>query len=141
MSAQPTWDDTSRSRLRPGLTYPVKSNQIKTLLRGSQARVSTLSWSVAHVNIHTELPVLDVYRGGDARAGYSGPPGHGWTRLSIFAVPQELKDEVAALLTAKILPQACQWIAEIPSRGNAWLASSHGLQYSLKNGELMREES
>ena len=140
MSSQPAWDEMIRSRLRPGLTYPVKSSQIETSLRGAQAKVSTLSWSVPDAKLDPELPSLDVYVFGDASAGYFGPPGHGWTRSSIFAVPQERAVEVAMLLSAEILTQACQWIADIPSRGNAWSASSHELRYNVKDGQLERKE-
>ena len=141
MSDSTPWDQTDKQKRRPSLKYPLKQSEVEVALVEAGAHVQTLSWSPTGRLPDNRLPLLIVHVGGDARPGYFGPPSRGYVDLTICAVPFGRAGDAHVALTGGVLAEACQWIARVPARGNAWSASDHELTFTMVDGRIVRVES
>ena len=141
MSDSTPWDETRKQKLRPGLKYPLKQSEVEAALLEAGAQVQSLSWSLTGWLPDNQLPLLVVHVAGDARPGYFGPPSRGYVNLTIRSVPIDRGEAAHAFLANSVLADACQWIARVPARGNAWSASDHELAFTLVDRRMVREES
>ena len=56
----------------------------------------------------------------------------GQVAITVWAVPSPLRHEAERQMTTRILPSACQWIAEIPNRPSTWRSENASVDYRLE---------
>jgi hypothetical protein len=143
MTVSMPWGDFSSQRLDTGWRYPVRRTELAVILERYGAWVDS-------VNLRPNTPegknmglaiVADV--SGTSGAGYFGSPNRkNWTSLSISAVAGQPDAGLARdqLFDAE-LDRAAQWLAAVPARGNAWLASAHSLHISRSGSTFVSKET
>lgn len=130
MSDDHPWLDYSKETLPRGSSYVVGRDQIEAALHESGAALGHLSLyrPLAVDPAATSWIVLSVFWAGDGGSRYFGMQDRSaQSRLSMswHALPSGQPERLRAELGDHWLPEACDWIAAAPSRGNVWQATDH----------------
>lgn len=140
---EPPWVEWSRSRLRPGMSYPLRQAEIAEALRDARTTIDS-------VHLYTR-PTSARYDGRDRAIGrldllkaiWDPFPIEGLWRagreLWLYAVPSDQRQRIRSVLLGGVLATACRWLAETRARGNAWQAYRHELRVHLVGDEVVTE--
>ncbi|MBU2669179.1 hypothetical protein KOI35_37270 [Actinoplanes bogorensis] len=142
----PPWDEYSRDRPRPGMSYPIGRDRLERALHETGAAVRSLSY-VSSEPVHPLPPehdLIQVFWFGRSRgrrlANATLPPVDAlWMR--VWAVPSERRREIAEALP-DVLPTVGEWIAAALRRdpGTVWSTADHRLTVRHGPGGLRVDE-
>ena len=126
-------DEAIPARFPRGLSYPVQHADLVATFRKASTTVDSLVLWSPDIDPRREKPEGRITL---LQATCSAGKADLW----VYAVPSERRAEIRSLLVTDGLSRALRWLAQIPSRGNAWLASRHEWQLSLLAELLVVEE-
>lgn len=67
----------------------------------------------------------------------------GRCRITAYSVPSEERKMCEEIIVREALPKLCAWIEKAANAGNTWRAKRHGIQFKIKDNQLicMQHES
>lgn len=119
--------DYRKDQLPRGFSYVVGRDVIADALRSAGADIGLLPLSRPHMDPRQSQAMLfDVYWKGDGGTRVFGrenddDPGRLLMRWN--AVPSDMRRQLEADVVGRWLPEACEWAALAPGRGNVWRAT------------------
>ena len=127
------WTSHSRAKVRPGLSYPVQQGDVcGSAAQGERNRRFSRVLRSQERSASTNGGDRD--RGPRMRLDGGGGDPLGLRR------PSQQRAVIRSMLLADGLSRAAGWLAALPGRGNAWLASRHAWALALTDGSLVTEE-
>ena len=139
-----TWESPfrtySKDPLPRGQAYVLGRDPIEQALRGTGAEIGHLSLGRSHADPHEpRAMLLDMYWTGDGGTRVFGrqPDDDAWRlHMRWHAVSADVRKAIAAEVRDRWLPEASEWAAGAPTRGNVWRATDHRWLLWLEGGGL-----
>ena len=125
------WRVYTKTRLRPGLVYPLRQQELRDVLLELQVKVGSVQLMLPIEQAwrsRTPVRILSARRVPDDVAGKWNSQEFAYafqSVLTLYACPVAAKPAVRAVLLDQALPAAASWLRLATGHGSAWQASEH----------------